>query len=147
MVHMIQLEWIFLRRVTNNMGCSLTGVEEMLQESFLPRLFFVKSKYLTPIVGTLRAMPVSKSILGLLNSVMSENKKSKLAMCKHRVDSSRDQGRRVFQCRWPSGAQGRNTWRKKSRWRQRCQTQGDSRRAQWNWLPSYPMLQKHRCMA
>ena len=43
----------------------------MLQENFLPCLFFVKSKSHSPIVGTLSKMTVKKSGLGLLNPMTS----------------------------------------------------------------------------
>ena len=38
----IQLEWIFIQRVTKNTGDSFLGVETMLWEIFLPHLFFEK---------------------------------------------------------------------------------------------------------
>ena len=45
-------------------------VVEIIPE-FLPRLFFGKSKSLSPIVGTIRKIPVKKSGLGLLIPVTS----------------------------------------------------------------------------
>ena len=41
----------------------------------LPRLFFRKTKTLSPVVGALSTMPVKKYVLGLLNPVMSEQGK------------------------------------------------------------------------
>ena len=46
----------------------------MLLETFLPRIFFRKSKYLSPILGNLSMMLVKKEGLGLLNPVTSANK-------------------------------------------------------------------------
>ena len=68
-VHKIQSEWIFPQRVEKNMGEAFAGVERMILKTFFPRLFFVKSKTLIPIVGTLSTMPVKKSSLRLLNPV------------------------------------------------------------------------------
>ena len=70
-VHAIQSEWIFLQRVTWDTGGAFFGLENMIQETFLPRLFFVKTKFLSPIVGDLSTMPVKKSVLGILNPVTS----------------------------------------------------------------------------
>ena len=47
----------------------------MICETFLPRLFFGKTKTLSPIVGALSMMTVKKSGLGLLNPVMSPQEK------------------------------------------------------------------------
>ena len=74
-VCVIQSERIFLQHGTKNTGDAFSGVEKMLWETFLPRLFFAKSKYLSPIVGTLSKMPVKKSGLGLLNPLTSANEK------------------------------------------------------------------------
>ena len=71
MVRAIQLEWIFLQRVTKNIGDIFAGVEKMIQETFLPRLFIGKKKNLSPIVGALSTMQVKKYGLGLLNPVTS----------------------------------------------------------------------------
>ena len=43
----------------------------MIRETFLPRLFFEKTKTLSPIVGTLSTMNVNKYGLGILNAVTS----------------------------------------------------------------------------
>ena len=48
----------------------------MIQETFLPRIFFGKTKTLSPIVGYLSAMPVNKAVLGILNPVTSSQEKS-----------------------------------------------------------------------
>ena len=93
MVCAIQLEWIFLQRITNNMGDAFAGVENMLWKTFLPRLFFRKSKSLTPIVGTLGMVPVNKSGIGLLNTMTSAKQVSKFEMVKHGVNLIYDGGR------------------------------------------------------
>ena len=68
---MIQSEWIFLQQVTNNTGDTFSGVEKLLWGIFLPRLFFINSKSLTPLIGTLSTIPAKKANLGLQNPVMS----------------------------------------------------------------------------
>ena len=75
MVRTIQSEWIFLQHVTKNTGDAFAGVGGMLWETLLPRLLFAKSKNISPIVGTLSRMMGKKYGLGLLNLVMSVNKK------------------------------------------------------------------------
>ena len=72
---MIQLEGIFLKRVTNNIVDAFEGVEKMLWETFLSRLFFVKSKSLSLIKVNLSIMPFNTFGLGLLNPMTSTNKK------------------------------------------------------------------------
>ena len=47
----------------------------MLRETFLPRLFLVKSKSFSPIVVNISTIPVKKSGLDLLNPMTSVNKK------------------------------------------------------------------------
>ena len=47
----------------------------MIRETFLPCLFFGKTKTLSPIVGSLSAMPFKKAGLGLLNSMASAQEK------------------------------------------------------------------------
>ena len=47
----------------------------MIQETFLPCIFFGNTKTLSPIVGALSTMPVKKAGLGLLNPVTSEKEK------------------------------------------------------------------------
>ena len=70
-VHAIQSEWIFLQCVTWNTGDTFAGVEMMIRETFLSRLFFGKTKSLSPVIETLSTMPVKKSGLGFLNPVTS----------------------------------------------------------------------------
>ena len=71
----IQLEWCFIQRVTKNMGETFLVMEKMLWETFLPHIFFGKSKTLSPIVGILIKVPVKKYGLEFLNPLMSMNKK------------------------------------------------------------------------
>ena len=47
----------------------------MIRGTFLLRLFCGKSKNLSPFVGALSTIPVSKARLGLLNPVMSAQEK------------------------------------------------------------------------
>ena len=51
------------------------GVEKMIQETFLPHIFFEKKKTLSPIVGALSTMLVKESVLRLLNPVISSRGK------------------------------------------------------------------------
>ena len=74
-VRAIKSEWIFIQCVTWDTGDAFTGVKEIIRETFLPRLFFIKTKTLSPIVGTLSMMPVKKAILGLLNPLTSAKEK------------------------------------------------------------------------
>ena len=69
-VCLIQSEWIFLQHVTWYTGDSFAVVENMIRETFLHRLFFGITKTLSPIVGALSTMPVSKYGMGLLNIVV-----------------------------------------------------------------------------
>ena len=62
-IRAIQSEWIFLQRVTINMGDAFAGVKKINQETFLPLIFFGKTKPLSPIVGDLITVPVKKSDL------------------------------------------------------------------------------------
>ena len=75
MVRAIQLEWIFIQRVTWDTGDAFAKVENIILETFLPRLFFGKTTTLSPVVGALSTMPVNKSGLGLLNPVTSSQYK------------------------------------------------------------------------
>ena len=75
MVRAIQSEWIFLQRVTWDTGDAFVGVEKMIQENFLYRPFFRKTKTLSPIVGDIVTMPFKKYGLGLLNPVTSAQEK------------------------------------------------------------------------
>ena len=63
--HTIQLDWILFQNVTKNMVHSFKGLETVLQETFLPRLFFIISKNLPTDVGALSTSPVKKSVLVL----------------------------------------------------------------------------------
>ena len=63
----------FLQSVTNNIGDAFAVWEKILQETFLPCLFFGESKSLTPLIGTLSTMPVKKDSLGFQNTVTSVN--------------------------------------------------------------------------
>ena len=47
----------------------------MIFETFLSRLFFGKTKTLSPVLGALSMVPVKKSVLGLLNPVTSAQEK------------------------------------------------------------------------
>ena len=56
-------------------------MDEMIWETFLPFLFLGKYKNISPIVVTLITMTVKKSGLGLLNPVISANKKYTSFQC------------------------------------------------------------------
>ena len=71
----IQSEWIFLQHVTLYTGGVLVGVEKIIRETFLPRLFLGKTKTLPPIIRDLSKMPVKISRLRLLNPVTSAQEK------------------------------------------------------------------------
>ena len=51
------------------------GSGEMIWEKSLPRLFFRKTKNLSPIVGAQSTMPVKKSGMGILNTLTSSQEK------------------------------------------------------------------------
>ena len=53
------------------MGDAFSGVDKMIQETFLPCPLFGKTKTLSPIVGALTTIHDKKAGLGLLNTVMS----------------------------------------------------------------------------
>ena len=74
-VCVIQLECIFLQRGTWDTGDAFAGAKKMIWETFLPRIFFGKTKLILLIIGALSTMLVKKSGLGLLNPVMSVNDK------------------------------------------------------------------------
>ena len=63
------------QRVTWDTRDSFAGVEKMICKTFLPRLFFGKTKHLSPIVGALSTMLTRKDGLGLLNIVTSAQEK------------------------------------------------------------------------
>ena len=75
MVRAIQLEWIFLQQFTWDTGDAFAGAEKMIQETFFPRLFFGKTKALSPVVGALSKMPAKKSKKGLLHPSTSAQEK------------------------------------------------------------------------
>ena len=74
-VRAIQVECIFLLHATKDTVYAFDGVEKLLQETFLPRLLFGKSKYLLPIVGTLSTMQAKKSGPILQDPEKSANEK------------------------------------------------------------------------
>ena len=71
----IQSEWIFLQHVTWDTGNTFAGEEKMIRENVLPRLFFGKTKSLSPIVGYLSTTLVKKPGLVILNPVTSGKEK------------------------------------------------------------------------
>ena len=54
---------------------AFAGVDKMIRGTFLPRLFFGKTKTLSPIVRAISTMPINKSRLGLLNPVTPSQRK------------------------------------------------------------------------
>ena len=74
-VRAIQSEQIFLQRVTWDTEDTFSGVEKIICETFLPRIFFVNTKTLFPVVGALSTMRVKKFGLGILNPVTSYQEK------------------------------------------------------------------------
>ena len=79
-VRVIQSEWIFLQRVTWDTGDLLVGLGKMIRETFLPRLFFRKTKTISSVVGYLSTMMARKSGLGLLNPATSVKEKYLISM-------------------------------------------------------------------
>ena len=77
----VQSEWIFLKRVIKYMEQKFAGVENFLQETFLPCLFFGKSKTSPPLIGSLSMLPVNKSGMGLHNPVASVKDKYNSLLC------------------------------------------------------------------
>ena len=61
------------RQLGHGTGYAFLGVEKIIRETFLPRLFFGKTKKLSPIVGTLITMTIKVAGPGLLNPVTSAN--------------------------------------------------------------------------
>ena len=74
-VRAIQSGWIFLQHITWDTGELFAGVEKLIRETFLPRLFFGKTKTLSPVVRALSTMPVKKARLGILNPLISAQDK------------------------------------------------------------------------
>ena len=56
------------------MGYTFVGVKKLLQETFLPFIFFGKYKSLSLIVETMSMIPFKKSVLGLQDPETSSNK-------------------------------------------------------------------------
>ena len=83
-VYAIQSEWIFLQYVTWYTGDVFAGVEKMIWETFLTCIFFVKTKNLSPTLGTLSMMPINMDGLGLLNPVTPAKEKYLIS---HRVSA------------------------------------------------------------
>ena len=67
--------------MTRYTGQTFLGLEKVLREMFLPRIFFGKSKPPPPIVGSLSTFPTKKSGMGLQNHVMSEKDKCTSLIC------------------------------------------------------------------
>ena len=61
-----------MQRFTWDKVDEFVGVEKMLQENSFPRLFFRKTKTLSPIVGSQSKITVNKYGLGLLNLLTPE---------------------------------------------------------------------------
>ena len=74
-VRAIQLKWTFFQSAKQDTGQAFAGVKKFMQETFLPLLFFGKSKTLPPMVEALIMLPVKKSELGLHNPVTSPAEK------------------------------------------------------------------------
>ena len=98
----IQLGWGFLQRVMDNTGDAFEGVVKKI----IALAFYLESK--------ISHTPHSKYNYNVGQEIWTgppesldirKRKISKFAMCKHRVDSRCDRGRRVFQRRLPSGTQ------------------------------------------
>ena len=88
----------------------IAGVEKIIRKTFLPLLFFGKSKTLSPIVGALSTISVQKSGPGLLNPVTSSQEKCLSSQWGGRVtDSGRDKGMGVLQFQPPMEARERKT--------------------------------------
>ena len=86
----------------------LFGKNTMIRETFLPHIFFIKKKSLSPIVGALSTMKIEKYRLGIMNPVTSEKEKY-LIFHQASTELIRDVkvGGRILERRPPSGAQGR----------------------------------------
>ena len=65
----------------------------MIRETFLPRIFFGKTKNLSPVLGALSTMLVRKARLVLLNPVMSAQEKY-LSYTRRSSELTRDVTRR-----------------------------------------------------
>ena len=69
----IQSEWIFFQPMKKDMGQAFAGLEKVMRGIYLPRLFFVISKTLPPVVVDLSTLSVNKFGLVLNNPMPSEN--------------------------------------------------------------------------
>ena len=91
----------FIQRVTWDTGDSFAGLEKIIYETFLPRLFFRNTKSLSPVLGDLSTIPVKKSGLGLLNPVTSSQENPKLHARGSRAGTGRDRRGVILQCQPP----------------------------------------------
>ena len=57
--------------VTCDTWGAFSGVEKMIRETFLRRIFFGNKKNLSPIVGALSIIPINMAVMGLLSPVTS----------------------------------------------------------------------------
>ena len=62
-------------RVTWDTWDAFAGVEKIIQETFLPRIFFGNTKTLFPVIGYLSTMSVNKYVMVLLNPLTSAQEK------------------------------------------------------------------------
>ena len=70
-VREIKSQWIFIQHVTWDTGDLFAGMEKMIRKTFLPRLFFRKTK----ILGDLSTIPDKKDGLGIQNKVTPDQEK------------------------------------------------------------------------
>ena len=78
-------------------GTGICRSENFLQETFLPCLFFGKSKALPPIVGYLSLLWVNKSVISLQNNVTSSKDKCNSLLCSSGELISAVKGEHFFQ--------------------------------------------------
>ena len=57
----VQSEWVSLQCMMKYMGQTFAGLEKVLQETFLPCLFFGKYKTLPSVIGYLNMLPLKRS--------------------------------------------------------------------------------------
>ena len=99
----IKSEWIFIQRVTWDTEDTFSGVDKMIRETFLPRLFFGNMKTIYPIVGALSKILVNKSVLGSPEpSDVRTGEIIKLLAGERGTVSDRDGRRSIFQCPPPT---------------------------------------------
>ena len=107
-VRAILSEWTFLQLITRNKGYAFIGMEKLLRETFSPRLYLRKSKYLTPPHRNSKYDASQKILPRPPESCdICRRKISKLAMCKYGADSICDGGRQIIHCQSPYGSQVR----------------------------------------